>query len=121
MLGSVGPRGTGLYCVDPMTGKVFDDERIHYELMRRRGFVNDKYDGNGFAVGKWERRATALEIGSADAQEQHFVPRLSAELAAGLSARDSARQAFVEHTNNPGSTAPLCDDGRVELHAPTSC
>ena len=56
-----------------------------------------------------------ISTGSADAQEQHFVPRLSAELAAGLSARDSARQAFVEHTNNPGSTAPLCDDERAEL------
>ena len=102
-----GKNGSGLYCIHPLTGKVFADERVLYKHVEKHGCINDQWDSEGVAVGKWHTAASAKVVGVIDGRKMStvpdapapvpFIPRVTAEISAAESAKDALATAYEEH------------------------
>lgn len=102
-----GKNGSGLYCINPLTGKVFANERVLYKHVEKHGYINDEWDSEGFAVGKWHTAAGAKVLGVVDGRKTStvpdaparvpFIPRVTAEISAAESAKEALATAYEEH------------------------
>ena len=90
-----------------LTGKVFADERVLCKHVLKHGCINDEWDAEGFAVGKWHTAAGAKALGVVDGRQTSslpdapapvpFIPRVTAEISAAESAKEALATAYEEH------------------------
>ena len=88
-------------------GKVFADERVLYKYVEKHGCINDQWDSENVAVGKWHTAASAKVVGVIDGRKMStvpdapapvpFIPRVTAEISAAESAKDALATAYEEH------------------------